>query len=110
MKVINLTPHDVNICDVYGNIIKTYEPSGKVARVGHNWDEIDYIDGVPVVVRVNVELVDLPEEQRDTMYIVSNIILDYCKDRMDLLSPVKQVKRNGRVIGCRAFVSNRRES
>ena len=110
MRVINLTPHDVDICDEKGNVIKTYKASGIVARISHSWDEIDYVDGVPIVTRVNEKVVDLPSEQKDTMYIVSNIILNECKDRLDLLAPVQQVKIYGRVVGCRSFVSNRRES
>lgn len=107
MKVINLTPHDVNICDEYGNVIKTYAASGMVARVGHYWNTVDYVDGVPVVVRGNEHVVDLPEPQEDTFYIVSNVVLDYCYERLDLLAPVKQVRINGCIIGCLAFVSNR---
>lgn len=110
MKIINLTPHRVCICDKDGNIINTYFASGKVARVAHNWETIDYVDGVPLVVRQNEKVVNLPEPQEDTMYIVSNIILNYCSDRMDLIAPVKQVKIYNRVVGCQAFVSNRRKS
>lgn len=106
MKVINLTPHDVTICDKYGNIIKTYEASGIVARVRCIWSEVDYIDDVPVVIRENGGIEDLPEPQEDTFYIVSNIVLDYCYDRLDLLAPVKQFKINGRVVGCTAFAGN----
>lgn len=107
MKVINLTPHDVNICDDCGNIIKTYKPSGSVARVRHNWREVEYIDGVPVVVRENEHVVDLPDYQEGVFYIVSNIVLEYCYDRVDILAPVQQVKDlSGRVIGCRAFAGN----
>lgn len=107
MKVINVTPHNVDICDENGNVIKTYEASGMVARVAHGWETIEYIDGIPMVTRVNARVVNLPEPQEDTLYIVSNIILDYCYDRMDLIAPCQQVKVNGRVVGCRSFVSNR---
>ena len=107
MKVINLTPHNVDICDNDGHVIKTYRASGMVARVAHGWETIDYVDGIPLVVRQNERVVNLPEPQDDTVYIVSNIILDYCYDRLDLIAPVKQVKVNGRVVGCQSFVSNR---
>lgn len=110
MKVINLTPHDVDICDEYGYVIKTYKASGMIARISHGWSNIDYIDGVPVVVRKNEQIVNLPAPQKDTIYIVSNIVFDYCTDRMDLYAPVKQVKINGRIVGCRALVGHRRES
>lgn len=108
MKVINLTPHDVHICDEYGYVTKTYEASGMVARVRTSFYNIDdSVDGVPMVARVENGLVDLPGPQADVMYIVSNIVLDYCPNRMDLIAPAQQVKVNGRVVGCRAFASNR---
>ena len=108
MKVINLTPHYVNICDKWGNIIKTYETMGKdrAARVSHGYETIDIIDGVPISIRQNEHLINLPDPEEGVMYIVSNIVLDYCRDRVDLLAPVKQVKVDGRVIGCRSFMSN----
>lgn len=108
MKVINLTPHDVNICDEYGDeVIKTYKASGIIARVSHGWSTVDYVDGVPVVVRTNEKIVNLPDPQEGVFYIVSNIVLDYCPDRLDILAPVLQVKdRDGRIIGCRALVGN----
>ena len=108
MKVVNLTAHDVNICDKYGNVYLTYKPSGMEARIRHNWDTIDYMHGVPIVVRQNERVVDLPEPQEDTVYIVSNIVLEWCYDRLDLIAPVQQVKINGRVVGCMAFASNDR--
>ena len=110
MKVINLTPHNVDICDEEGHVVKTYRASGIVARVAHYWETIEYVDGVPLVVRENERVIGLPNQQEDTVYIVSNIILNYCADRLDLVSPVQQVKINGRVVGCRSFVSNRRKS
>ena len=57
--------------------------------------------------RCNERIVDLPKPQKDTYYIVSNIVLGFCPDRFDLLAPVKQVKVNGRVVGCKAFIGNR---
>ena len=106
MKVINLTPHDVDICDEYGNVIKTYYASGTVARVRSDWSNIGAIDGVPLVARDNDDVIGLPEPQKDVFYIVSNIVLEYCSDRIDIVAPVRQVKINGRVVGCLAFAGN----
>ena len=108
MYLVNLTPHDVNICDKNGRITKIYRASGKVARINNGYDTVDYINGVPLMVRRdNNSVVDLPEPKEGIMYIVSNIVLDHCKDRADLIAPAYQVKVNGRVVGCTAFVSNR---
>jgi hypothetical protein len=117
MSIINLTPHDVNICDEKGNIIKTYKASGMYARVDHGWETIDYVDGVPLVVRKNERVIvtnadgilefDLPRPKEGTMYIVSNVVLTHCSDRLDIVSPCHQVKIYGKVVGCRTFVSNK---
>lgn len=107
MKIINLTPHNVDICDENGNIIKTYEASGIDARMTFGYDDVDVIDGVPMVVRTPRRIKGLPSPQKDTMFIVSNIIMDACPDRKDLLAPVKQVRINGRVVGCQALLGNR---
>lgn len=117
MKVINLTPHNVNICDEFGNIIKTYKASGMYARVDHGWETIEHVDDVPLVVRKDARVVvtnadgilefDLPRPKEDIMYIVSNVVLDYCRDRRDIMAPCKQVKVYGQVVGCRTFVGNK---
>lgn len=87
MKVINLTPHKVDICDKNGKIIKTYERSGKIARLGISYEQIEDVDGVPVTVRQISRVVNLPEPEEGVMYIVSNYVLDYCSERTDLLAP-----------------------
>ena len=102
-KIINLTPHKVCICDHVGNVVHTYWPEGMVARINHAWETVDDIDGIPVVERVNEQIINLPEPQEDTLYIVSNVVLELAWGREDLIAPVQQVKVNGQVIGCRAF-------
>ena len=105
--LVNLTPHDVDICDSYGRIIKTYRSSGKIARICNNYEDVGNINGVPLLGRKNDEIIDLPAPKEGFMYIVSNVVLENCKDRTDLVAPAKQVKINGRTIGCMAFVGNR---
>mgnify|MGYP006874318702 CR=1 FL=1 len=107
--LVNLTPHDVDICDSYGRIVKTYRASGKVARVCNNYENIGYIQGIPLLGRKNDEIVDLPAPREGFLYIVSNVVLESCKDRTDLVAPAQQVKINGRTIGCMAFVGNKRK-
>ena len=48
MYLVNLTPHDVNICDKNGRITKIYRASGKVARVNNGYETVDYINDVPL--------------------------------------------------------------
>lgn len=103
MKVINLTDHDVNICDRFGYIIKTYKPSGTVARYDFDWVDCGTIDGVPIVRKNSYGIVGLPERQEDTIYIVSNLIRDIVSYRSDLYSPAEMVRCDGRIVGCRAL-------
>ena len=41
------------------------------------------------------------------MYIVSNVVLNRFPNRLDLLAPANMVTKDGRVVGCRSFMSNR---
>lgn len=107
MKVINLDKHDVDICDEYGNVNYTYKASGIVARISSELNYTGYVDGVPTVTRQNEKVINLPRQQEGVMYIVSNVVFNHCSDRNDLLAPVNQVRINGRVVGCRAFISRR---
>lgn len=106
MKIINLTPHDVDICDDYGNIIKTYKASGQIARESQRAVVVDCIDGIPLKVSRSAHIVGLPEPEEGTLYIVSTVLRNACKDRLDLISPATKVRVNGRVVGCTSFMSN----
>lgn len=46
MKIVNLTAHNVDICDEYGKVIKTYKPSGIVVRNAWFPEQVDIIDDV----------------------------------------------------------------
>lgn len=108
MKVINCCKHDVEICDENGNIIKIYKPSGYNARLAHRCDIVDNIDGIPVKVRSRGRVVNLPKPEEDTFYIVSNIILDACRHRKDLLAcGGKYYNDDGSLRGWTAFETNR---
>ena len=106
MKIINCCDHNVEICDLDGNIIKIYEPSGNHARVSH-YTNIEYIDGVPTKVRKNRRITGLPAPEEDTFYIVSNILASACPGRKDLLScGGKKFDDHGNLIGWTTFQRN----
>lgn len=107
MEVINLTPHNVDICDEDGNIIKTYEASGQIARLAQRAEVIEYIDGIPVKVSRDRRITGLPMPHKGVTYIVSNIILNACRDRMDLIAPATKFYDGNRLVGCTSFMSNR---
>lgn len=105
-KIINLTPHDVNIVDEDGNIIKTFEKSGDVARCVEEASLMGSINGIDCFDVDFGEIEDLPPEETGTFYIVSAIIKRAGDDigRQDLLVPYNTYRdENGNIIGCRAF-------
>ena len=105
-KIINLTPHDVNIVDSDGNIIKTFEKSGDVARCVEEASLIGSINGIDYFDVQFGEIEELPPEEKGTFYIVSAIVKRTGDDigRTDLLVPYNTYRdENGNIIGCRAF-------
>lgn len=101
-KVINLTPHSINI--VGG---PTFEPSGEVARISSTNESAGemVINGevIPLITQQFGEIVGLPEEREGVLFIVSSLIFAQT-NRKDLLVPGEQVRDDqGRVIGCQSF-------
>jgi hypothetical protein len=102
MNIINLTPHKISIFK--GDIlVRTFESEG-VARATQTSAIVDSIDGIDVCRNVYGEVTGLPEQQPNTLYIVSKIVMDACPDRNDLLIPNDSVRdENGQIVGCRSF-------
>lgn len=104
MKIVNLTPHDINII-TEGGII-TFPASGSIARVATMRETVREINGVPVNRTVFGEVVGLPAPEDDTMYIVSLATAKAAPERDDLLITDEAVRDDsGRVIGCKAFAT-----
>jgi hypothetical protein len=99
-RFINLTPHTIN--EVNSKL--SFEPSGMVARVSSEYKEIDRVNETPIYKVEFGEVVDLPEPESDTVYIVSGMVLDAVKYRNDLVAPGQLVRdSNGQPIGCNGF-------
>jgi hypothetical protein len=98
MKIVNLTPHAVNI--IGG---ETYASSG-VARVSEVETQVGEAGGIPLFSKKFGEVVGLPEPQQDTMLIVSMMVKAAAPHRSDLLVPTKLVRdEKGNIIGCQGF-------
>lgn len=103
MKIVNLTPHNVNIINKDGSI-RTIKASGTVARCTQSTQVVDTIDNIPITSTLFGDVVDLPLPQPDTMFIVSRLVLTACSDRDDLLVPNDLVRDdNGNIIGCKSL-------
>lgn len=104
IKIVNLTPHSVKITDG-----QSFEPSGKVARVDAIQEDAGNINGIPIKKQTFGEIIDLPEPQDNTVFIVSAIVLAAAKaqGRTDVVAPdTSNAVRNeqGHIISVPGFV------
>ena len=101
-KIINLTPHDVNIYE--GNVLLlTIKASNIVARVDVTTNILaeNINDTIPVSKSCFGKIKGLPNPEEDTIYIVSRMIAERAKDRDDLYITNGSVRdENGHIIGC----------
>lgn len=106
-KLINCTPHDINIMDSDNNIILTVPTSGTLIRVSQNTTDNGFlsIDGVNIPITDNTfgDVVGLPPQQDDTILIVSAMVAN-ASSRTDLALVNQSVRdEKGRIIGCKSL-------
>ena len=107
MRIINCTPHDINIIVERGTL--TVPKSGIVPRVSTKAVLVDTLlhEGLAIPVQTSVmgELEGLPPEEAGTVYIVSLLCLEAGKKigRSDLVSPDTLRDDKGNIIGCKGF-------
>lgn len=104
MKIINLTPHAINVLKEDGSPKMSIPASGTVARAVQMRHSMGEINGIPVNKSEYGDPVNLPAAEEGTVYIVSVLTAQSAPDRDDLLV-VDDLVRNedGQIIGCRAF-------
>ena len=101
MKIINLTPHAVNLPS--GGV----PPSGGVARVSVTLADVGEFAGVKLVTGQYGQVTGLPESQAGTLYIVSALVRVACPNRKDLGSPAGLVRdASGNITGCSSLEVN----
>jgi hypothetical protein len=117
MKIINLTPHQINIYRADNELlISLPKPNEEdVARVnssmmaisyisqvnGENIDPLDGLGGIAEYIPQYGDPSPIPDEKRDTIYVVSMLYKSARPDRKDLRSPGTLIRDDaGRPIGC----------
>lgn len=99
--LINLTPHVINILSSDGEHLMDVPVSGTIARCSQSNVVVGSVAGIPITQQSFGEVVDLPEPQEDTFYIVSRLVAAACPERRDLLIPGPLVRDSeGRPCGC----------
>lgn len=100
VKIINLTPHDINIITESYKPVATFKSEG-IARVGTESVQTGEVNGIPVFSTEFGEVIGLPEPQERTVFIVSLITRQACPGRKDLLIPSHLIRdEDGKIIGC----------
>jgi hypothetical protein len=107
MNIVNLTPHDIHICDADGRIVRTIHRSGNQARCAVSSVEVGQVDGIPLVTTQFGEVSGLPEPQSSMLYLVSLLVRQAVPHRLDVVSPGDMVRDgNGQIVGCKNLTIN----
>jgi len=105
MKIINKTPHPINIVNENNEIITVYPKSDSLIRLGMQTIQCDPLpDGTPTSRTQYGNAEGLPEYSEGTFYIVSQLIKSALPERTDLLVPAEVVRdETGNIIGCKSL-------
>ena len=103
VKFVNATPHVLNIVCADGSI-REIAPSGIVPRLAQTRLVSHILDGIEIF-RVQMGALEgMPDEDGETVFVVSRMVLDSIPERGDMLSPGELVRDSaGKVIGCKGL-------
>ena len=104
IKFINCTPHEINLYNPDTEQYDAIEPSGLVPRVEQHIKTIGRIGDYTLTENTYGEVVDLPESQPNTYYIVSQLTKQAAPYRKDLVAVNETVRDDkGRIIGAKSL-------
>lgn len=99
MKLINLTPHVLNIIAADGSVVDL-QPSGNIARVASSSAVVTTINGINVTASTWGEVTGLPDAEEGVILIVSRMVKDRVANRADVMVPGAPVRdAEGKIIG-----------
>ena len=105
MKIINCTPHDVNVL-AFGES-QTFPKCEVPPRLTQKTERVDVIMGIVISETSFGEVKDLPKETEGIKLIVSRMVLAACPTRTDLLVPNELIRdENGQIRGCKSLAKN----
>ena len=103
-KIINLTPHCINV--YYGEKhIKDIPVSGlPVPRCHQQQVVVGYVDKIEITRQIFGDVENLPEPVDETYYVVSRMVAEAAPNRYDLLVPGPLVRNaDGQPCGCQGL-------
>jgi hypothetical protein len=98
IKIINCTPHAVNI--IGG---ETFPVSGIIPRVKEEKKEIKKVKNITIFEKSFSNIEGLPDKCDNIFLIVSALVTQACQDRDDLIVPNTVRDESGKIIGCDSF-------
>jgi hypothetical protein len=111
MKIVNCTPHPINIIDESNRMKTVFYPSGRKVRLDQKLEQIGTIDAdgvdIPETKTRFADAEDLPPRKENTIYIVSLVVCNAYKERDDFYI-VNEVIRDDakRILGCKSISQN----
>lgn len=104
MKILNLTPDVLNIINDFGAVLEI-PASGKVARCTQTEKFVGILpNAIPVTKQEFGEVEGLPAPEPETILVVSRLVAEQVRDRVDVYVPGPLVcDDEGRVIGCKGL-------
>lgn len=126
-KIINLTPHKVvlrsKICSVCGAnqlhnqkvhctecdelvgwVDNSVNPEPTPARVASASTTTGEVNGIPLISQKFEEVTGLPQAKKDTIFIVSRMVMAACPSRQDLCCPADLIRNDtGDIVACGAL-------
>jgi hypothetical protein len=105
-KILNFTPHDINVVDENGKVTITFLPIGLIRLSAKTIvDSIaSELLGLKITKTEFGKPEGLPEFKSGVFYIVSQLVKSALPEREDLLVPAEVVRdSNGNIIGCKSL-------
>lgn len=106
VKVVNMTPHDIVFLN--GDQQVVIKASGMLARVSTETVRTGEVSvngmAIPTTETRFGEVEGLPAPEEGTIFIVSSLVAQRCRNRSDIFIPNESVRDDkGRIIGCRSL-------
>ena len=99
MKLVNMTPHVLNIIAADGSIVDI-QPSGNIARVASSSAVVSTINGINVSQQTFGDVTGLPAAEEGVILIVSRMVKDRVANRADVMVPGAPVRdEGGKIVG-----------